>query len=156
VNVKVQMKVGCLVVLVASTVVAQQSNPLERARWLAGCWELRTANRVTLEMWMPPAGDLMLGGSRTVVDGVVREYEQLRLHVQAGKLVYTAAPVRQKETDFPATAVSDTMLAFENLAHDFPQRISYRRAGANSIVARIEGPGPNGIEFYMRRASCTG
>src|SRR5262245_40337641 len=107
---------------------------------------------------MPPAGDLMLGASRTVVAGVAREYEQLRLHVQAGKLVYTATPVRQKETDFPATMVSDTMLVFENAAHDFPQRISYRRVGPDKIVARIEGPGPNGprgIDIPMQRASCT-
>jgi hypothetical protein len=48
---------------------------------------------------------------------------------------------------------------FENPAHDFPQRIIYRRLSPDSLVARIEGPGPNnttrGIDFPMRRVNCS-
>ncbi len=64
-----------------------QGGPLERVRWLAGCWELRSGARVTLEMWMPPDAGLMLGASRTTVGGAVREYEQLRLAAQATRRI---------------------------------------------------------------------
>ncbi|MDP2958801.1 MAG: hypothetical protein Q8N53_20420 [Longimicrobiales bacterium] len=50
-------------------------------------------------------------------------------------------------------------LVFENLQHDFPQRILYRPLGLDSLVARIEGPrrdGPRGFDFPMRRVSCVG
>jgi hypothetical protein len=135
-----------------------QQTPLESARWLAGCWELRSGNRVTTEMWMAPAGGMMLGASRTVAGGTAREFEYLRIRAAGEQLTYVAVPSGQRETAFPSTQVSDTLLVFENLAHDFPQRILYRRRGTDSLVARIEGPGPNnstrGIDFPMRRVAC--
>src|SRR5688500_8084073 len=98
---------------------AQQSSPIERAAWLAGCWELRAGNRVIMEMWMPPAGGVMLGASRTTVGGVVREFEHLRISARGDTLVYTALPSGQRETDFKASAADHQVLAFENRAHDF-------------------------------------
>jgi WD40 repeat protein len=133
-------------------------NRLAPLAWLAGCWELRTAQRVTLEMWMPPDGNLMLGASRTVSSGEVREFEQLRLGWQGDSLVYTAIPSGQKETQFRGGAPSDSAFTVANPAHDFPQRITYRRRGAEAMLARIEGPGTNGvrgIEFPMKRVACT-
>lgn len=105
-------------------------------------------------MWMPPAGGLMLGASRTVVSGAVREYEQLRIQVDSGKLIYTAAPLRQPTASFTSTSVTDSSFTVENLQHDFPQRIIYRRRGADSVIARIEG-GTRGFDYPMRRADCT-
>jgi hypothetical protein len=143
----------------ADVVAAQQAGAIDRAGWLAGCWELRGPNRITTEMWMPPAGGMMLGASRTVIGGAVREFEQLRISVRGDTLVYTALPSGQRETDFKATTASAQSLIFENRAHDFPQVVMYRRVTADSIVARVEGPGPNnttrGIDFPYRRASCT-
>jgi hypothetical protein len=143
--------------LIPFTTVNGQGAPLTQASWLAGCWELRAANRVTLEMWMPPLGDLMLGSSRTTVGQRTREFEHLQLTVQGDGLHYIALPSGQKDTVFPSIEVSDTSLVFENTAHDFPQRISYRRRGADSVVATIEGPGPNGVQripFAYRRTTC--
>ena len=143
----------------ALSLPAQQANPIETVRWISGCWELRAPGRITLEMWMPAAADLMLGASRTIMGNAVREYEQLRLRADAGKLVYTALPSGQKEASFTSTLVSDTTIIFENPQHDFPQKITYWRRGADSLVARVEGPGPNattrGFNLAMRRASCT-
>ena len=146
-----------LVVIPIATAPAQSTGPLARASWLAGCWELRAPNRVTLEMWMPPLGDLMLGASRTTVGATTSEFEQLRLKAEGDRIVYTAAPSGQRETSFPSLTVSDTLIVFENTAHDFPQRIIYQRRGVDSLLARIEGPGPNGtrrIQFPYRRSNC--
>ncbi len=141
------------------TPVPVVSNRLARMRWMAGCWERRTAQSVTIEMWMAPDGELMLGASRTVAGGVTREFEQLRLHAAGDTLVYTASPSGQRETAFRSTQVSDSGFTVENPAHDFPQRILYQRRGADSLVARIEGPGQGGvtrgIDFPMRRVVCT-
>jgi hypothetical protein len=110
-------------------------------------------------MWMPPAGDLTIGASRTVTPAGTREFEQIRIKADSGKLVYIALPSGQSEARFPSTVVNDTLLVFENLAHDFPQRIIYRKRGADSVIARVEGPGANsttrGSNYPMRRASCT-
>jgi hypothetical protein len=145
-------------VLCTALLATVRPNPLDRLGWLAGCWELKQGARTTLEMWMPPDGGLMLGASRTTVNGAVREFEQVRLRAEGGRLIYTALPSSQAEASFTSTELSDSGFTVENLQHDFPQRIIYRRRGADSLVARIEGPGPSGtrgLDFPMRRASCT-
>lgn len=139
--------------------IAFQQNKLQQLRWLSGCWERKTATLTNVEMWMQPEGEMMLGASRTVARGVTREFEQLRLEARGDTLVYTALPSRQKETEFRSMQLSDSSFMVENLKHDFPQRIIYRRRGADSVLARIEGPGPNGatrgIDFAFKRISCT-
>jgi len=110
---------------------------VNRLQWLAGCWEQRSATRVTTEQWMPPAGGTMHGMSRTVSGASTRAWEWLRIAPHEGRLAYIALPSGQKETAFAATTVNDTLAVFENPAHDFPQTISYRRVGSDSVVARI-------------------
>lgn len=130
---------------------------IDRVGWLAGCWELRQGGRVTLEMWMPPDGGMMLGASRTTADGVTREYEQLRLGVEGDRLIYTARPSDQPEASFRSEQVTDSSFTVANPTHDFPQRIGYRRRGADSLLAWIEGSGQSGvrrIEYPMRRIDC--
>ena len=146
--------------LAAALVVAQSpASPIDRAAWLSGCWEMRVGDRLTMEMWMPPAGGTMMGASRTTRAGVVREYEQLRLHASGDTLIYSALPSGQSLAAFRSTSISETSLVFENPTHDFPKKITYRRVGADSLVARVQGPGPNntarGFDFPMKRASCT-
>lgn len=136
-----------------------QAGPLDKLAWLSGCWEGRRGTTVTIEMWMPPAGMLMLGASRTVTGDKVREFEQLRLTWTGDSLVYHAEPSGQQPTDFKGGAPTENGFAVMNPAHDFPTKISYTRRGTDSLVARIEGPGPNGttkgIDYPMKRVSCT-
>jgi len=135
---------AALVLVLTAWTTASASAQAGAPAWLAGCWEQRAGNRETVEMWMAPAGGMMLGASRTVVAGTVREYEQLILKLDGGKLVYTASPSGQATATFTATSVTDSSFTVENLQHDFPQRIIYRRHGSDSLIARIEGPGPSG------------
>lgn len=131
--------------------------PLDQVRWLAGCWQLERGARTGFEMWMPPAGGVMMGASRTVAEGRVVEWERLELSEKDGHLVYTSLPSGQSQASFTSTLVTDSSFTVENLQHDFPQRIIYRRRGSDSLVARIEGPGRNGtrgVDFPMRRTSC--
>jgi hypothetical protein len=130
---------------------------LERLRWLAGCWEQKNGDRTTVEMWMPPAAGLMLGAARTVRGERVVEFEQVRLQLEGNQLIYTALPSGQSPASFTASGFDESGFSVENPAHDFPQRIIYRRHGADSLVARIEGPGTNGtkgFDYPMVRVSC--
>ena len=143
-----------LVLAIPVALIAQTAQTVSPPAWLAGCWQLRAGQRETVEMWMAPAGGMMLGASRTLVNGAVREYEQLRITVENGKLVYTATPSGQPTAAFTSTAVSDSSFTVENPQHDFPQRIIYRLRGTDSLVARIEG-GTRGFDYPMKRTSCT-
>jgi hypothetical protein len=137
---------------------AQGTHRLERLGWLAGCWQRSSGRRVVEEQWMRPRAGLMLGAGRTVDGDSVVEFEQVRLHERGGRLVYAAAPFGQPPAEFESAVVSDSVVTFENPAHDFPQRIIYRRLGADSLVARIEGVRGGkvrGVDFAYRRAACS-
>lgn len=137
--------------------IAPAADGLEQLRWMAGCWEQKNGDRTTIEMWMPPAGGLMLGAARTVRGDRVVEFEQVRLHLEGNQLTYTALPSGQSQASFTASSFDESGFSVENPAHDFPQRIIYRRRGADSLVARIEGPGTDGtrgFDYPMVRVSC--
>ena len=68
---RVNQMLGVAAVFVTMPVRAQNT-PIDRVSWLAGCWEQRSPNRLTMEMWMPPAGGTMMGASRTTI-GVPRD-----------------------------------------------------------------------------------
>jgi hypothetical protein len=110
------------------------------------------------EHWMTPRAGFALGMSRTVRgDTMVTEFEQLRLFQRAGRAIFHAEPSGQTPTDFEAKAMSDTMVVFENATHDFPQRVIYRKRGADSLIARIEGTvngQARGVDFPYARARC--
>lgn len=146
-----------LVALAGPALGAQGPGNLSPASWLAGCWEQRTAVRVVHEQWMAPLGGVMLGTNRTVVRDTARAFEFLRIAPEGGQLAYIAAPSGRPGTVFPVARLTDTLLVFENPAHDFPQRILYRRLSADSLVARIEGMRGGqlrGVDFPMRRVTC--
>lgn len=106
---------------------------------------------------MLPAGGTMLGMSRTVKNGATLTFEFMQIRATADRsLEFVAHPSGQAETTFPLLRLNDTEAVFENLQHDFPQRIVYRLDNGK-LRARIEGK-RNGsiraIEFPMSRVKC--
>jgi hypothetical protein len=99
----------------------------------------------------------MLGAGRTVDGDSLVEFEQVRIFERGGRLVYGARPSGQEPAEFESILVSDSAVTFENLGHDFPQRVMYRRVGTDSLVGRVEGTRAGrirGVDFPYRRASC--
>ena len=105
---------------------------------------------------MAPRAGVMLGMSRTVRGDSLIEWEFMRLHERAGKLVFAAQPARQAPAEFESTSIGSGVITFANPAHDFPQRIIYRRGG-DSLFARIEGVRngqERGVDFRYARVRC--
>jgi hypothetical protein len=125
--------------------------------WLAGCWQQTNGRRTVDEQWTRPRGGLMLGAGRTVDGDSLVEFEQVRIFERGGRLVYGARPSGQEPAEFESILVSDSAVTFENLGHDFPQRVMYRRVGTDSLVGHVEGTRAGrirGVDFPYRRASC--
>lgn len=136
-----------------------QSVGIERVSWLQGCWEAKSPRRVIEENWTAPRGANMLGVSRTFRGDSLAEYELMVLRQQAGGLVYEAHPSGQSAAAFTARTVTDSVVVFENATHDFPQRVGYRKARGDSLVAWIEGTvegRPRRVEFQYERVPCPG
>jgi hypothetical protein len=132
---------------------------LDALAWLSGCWESTGSDgRVITEHWTTPLGDMMMGVSRTVRDGKTVEYEYIRLEQSGPDTIrYIAHPSRQEEASFLLVQMDSRHAVFENLAHDFPQRIVYELITSDSLAARIEGVlggQVNVIRFPYHRARC--
>jgi len=157
---RVLLRAVVVLAVLAGPAAAQRVGVVSRLAWIGGCWQRTARNgQIIDEQWMAPKAETMLGMSRTVRGDSLIEYEQLRIGERAGKAVYFAAPVRQTPSEFTAASVNDTLVVFENPQHDFPQRIIYRKRGADSLIARIEGTAngtARGIDFPYAKTRCPG
>ena len=107
---------------------------------------------------MKPLGKIMMGMSRTVKNGKTISYEFVRLEQSDdGSIRYIARPSGQEEASFKLVKLEAKMAVFENLQHDYPQRVIYRLISADTLFARVEGT-INGKEkssdFPYRRTNC--
>lgn len=106
---------------------------------------------------MPLRAGTLVGMARAIRNDRTTSVELTVIRLRGDTVAYHAFPVGQAPAIFPVESLSDSSVVFANAAHDFPQRISYRRVGADSLVARIEGPGEGGVrgfDYHMARAAC--
>ena len=137
--------------------LTQQSATVKDVAWLAGCWEFTRGNRHVTEQWTDAAGGTMLGVSRTITDAKTTGYEFVLIREANGKLEYVAKPSGQAEATFSSVVVTPGEVTFENLQHDFPTRIRYRRQADGGLLATTEGTingKPRAIEFPYRAVAC--
>lgn len=148
------------VVLACCAAAQQKPVKISDLGWLAGCWETRKPDTgfILSEQWMKPEGGMMIGMGRTVNGGRAVDWEFMRIEQRGDGLAFVAKPKANKdETTFSMIRMSESEVVFENPTHDFPQRVSYRLAPADSLVPRIEGTVGGklkSIEFPMQRTQC--
>jgi hypothetical protein len=160
------MRVLLLALLVALLAGAGAATPPTPVRpsladlgFMAGCWRGAAGGGTVIdEYYTPPSDNLILGVSRYTRGGRVTTYEFTTIAARGDSdLVLTPRPEGQSPADFSLTRLQPGMAVWSNPRHDFPQVLSYRRLGADSLAARIEGPGPNGTrssEWRMGKVSC--
>lgn len=111
---------------------------LEQLGWMAGHWTGNAEGVESEEHWTSPAGGIMVGMHRDAAPGKRAFFEFLRIEQRADDVVYVAMPRGRSETEFPLKELSRQRVVFENLRHDFPQRIIYWRE-SEMLCARVEG-----------------
>ena len=112
--------------------------------WIVGNWCANLDGISAEELWQPPEDGVFVGVGQTRQSGRT-SVEYLRIADTNGVQSYIAGPAGQRPTTFKRTAGGESWVRFENPAHDFPQRIEYRREG-DRLNAEIAGPDKNGEE----------
>ena len=113
--------------------------------WLAGNWRLEKNSELVDEQWMLPAGGVMLGMARSIEKGKIREFAFLQIREgPGGSLFFVRQVSGQKEAAFQVKALTENSVVFENQLQDYPQTVSYSLQPDGSVVAAIEGMGPDG------------
>jgi len=120
---------------------ATVDSKIEDLAWIAGDWETASGPMQSEEHWTRAAGGTMIGMGRTIAHGKTVFYEYLRIETRPDGIYYVAHPKARPGTDFKLVRVEGQAATFENLAHDFPKRIIYRKNADGSLTTRIEGDG---------------
>ena len=116
--------------------------------WLEGRWCGGDGARRIEESWLPPAGGMLIGMSRTVRDGKVESFEFMRIVVDGDAASFHVQPNGVPPIVFAMEERGEGWIRFANEAHDFPNRIEYRRNG-EGLSAWIAGPGEDGSEVRI-------
>ncbi|MFH1277550.1 MAG: DUF6265 family protein [Candidatus Eisenbacteria bacterium] len=133
---------------------AAETGELSGLDWMAGAWVGEEDGVVMEEVWLSPAGDLMLGmhRDRFPTGGVFFEF--LRIEGRRDHVVYVARPAGGEETSFLLVERGEKRAIFENPDHDYPRSISYRLDG-RKLRVRIEGEDngePRDEEWVWKRS----
>jgi Domain of unknown function (DUF6265) len=80
-----------------------------------------------------------VGMHKDVKDGVMVGFEHFRIAKENGAITYFSSPGGAPPTPFRLKSVENRRAVFENLEHDFPQRIVYWLEPDGRLGARIEG-----------------
>jgi hypothetical protein len=107
--------------------------------WMAGYWLSCLPDRQVSDTWTGPRAGVLAGATVTTRPGGALQVEFARIAPGAdGVLAFHAIPDGQAPAAFALREAGERRLVFENLAHDFPQRVIYTRNG-DTLTGRIEG-----------------
>nr|WP_199157797.1 DUF6265 family protein [Pedobacter sp. ASV2] len=111
--------------------------------FLNGAWEMEISKGKIIECWTENADKTLKGQSYSVnVKGDSLLMETLVIKKVGNDVFYCSTVNGQndgKEICFKLVSTENKTYVFENLAHDFPQRIIYQNQGKDSLLAWIEG-----------------
>ena len=119
--------------------------------WLEGVWRGRIGGRDFEAHYTGVEGAQVLSASKYSENGAPAGFEFERFEQRGDTLVLTPFPEGKSSVSFPlAEYDAKTRRAiFENVAHDFPTRITYQRVARNRLTILVSGPGEDGTEQVL-------
>ena len=120
------------------TTQARSADTVARLDWMIGNWVQEAAAGTVRETWETAGPGTLSGIGRTERPGRPVFEERMTIQATSGGATFTAKLPGQPPTSFALQSHQSGMVVFENKAHDFPQRVIYRRCGRD-LCARIEG-----------------
>lgn len=120
----------------------KQPGQIAKAEWLIGSWENKSEFGDLSENWTKVNDSTFQGTSYFIKGKDTLHSETVELSQKGDALIYSPN-VKGQNGDLPVafkmTSATANTLVFENPAHDFPQKISYKMITKDSIVAEISG-----------------
>ena len=119
--------------------------------WLEGTWQGKIGERDFEARYSGADGGQVLSASKYTKEGVAAGFEFERFEELDGTLVLTPFPDGKSSVTFKLAELDSKSrrAVFENLAHDFPTRLSYQRVADNKLTILVSGPGEDGQEQVL-------
>lgn len=133
-----RIRLALVFAIAAASGHAAPIDDVQALSWMAGTWISEADGAVTRETWLTPRDGAMAGAGQSNRPGKPPSIEHMKITTEPGGATFTALVPGQPPTPFVLKSARDGEAVFENLAHDFPQRVIYRRCDTD-LCARIEG-----------------
>jgi hypothetical protein len=119
--------------------------------WLEGVWEGKIGDRDFEARYTGAEGGQVLSASKYTKNGKPAGFEFERFEEQGDSIVLTPFPEGTSSVAFRLAELDSLgrRAVFENLAHDFPTRLSYQRVADNRLTILVSGPGEDGNEQVL-------
>jgi hypothetical protein len=130
---------------------------LEKMNWLIGKWENKLPEGLLTETWSQINDSTFTATSFFIIDKDTVHSESIELTQLKDELIYRPTVNGQNNdepVDFKLSSESENTFTFENLKHDYPQKIVYKKVNETNLVATISGiqQGKQSSESYpMKR-----
>lgn len=119
-----------------------EKEKIKTAHWLLGTWQNKATDGVLSEIWTKANDSTYLGQSYFVKEKDTIHFETIVLQ-QIGENLKYITTVKGQNEDKPVTfsliETTGNQLIFENKKHDYPQKISYKKADKNNLNTSISG-----------------
>ncbi|NQX81353.1 MAG: hypothetical protein HRT66_05085 [Flavobacteriaceae bacterium] len=136
----------CLLLLFASC----KENKTSKLDFLVGTWKMD--GKEQYEFWEKSQKDGLVGNSYKLVNNEKYISETLKIKSVGNQLIYGATVLNQNsgETiEFILNPGNKEYLSFENVNHDFPKKIQYKRISADSIKVSVLGENDEGFSYIQ-------
>ncbi|MFV8359233.1 DUF6265 family protein [Flavobacterium sp. LS1P3] len=136
---------------------SNKNEKIKAASWLLGNWENKSVDGTLTEYWKKVNDSTFQAQSYYIKEKDTVHFESIVLQQKGENLTYTATVKGQnndKPVAFKLTTATDKQVSFENLKHDYPQKISYTQITPDSLVAKISGiqqGKPSSEQFSMKK-----
>jgi hypothetical protein len=119
--------------------------------WLEGVWRGKIGEREFEARYSGSEGGQVLSASKYTKEGKPAGFEFERFEELDSTLVLTPFPEGKSSVTFKLSELDKKgrRVVFENLAHDFPTRLSYQRVADNKLTILVSGPGEDGQEQVL-------
>lgn len=116
-----------------------KTTTLKELKWMLGNWESKTDEGILYEDWKKVDDSTYNGHAYAIsLDGDTTFNENAKVILRNGNIIYSVTVNNEESVDFTLVDI-EQQAVFENVNHDYPQRIVYKNLSADSLFARIEG-----------------
>ena len=134
--------------LISTNVNANTCSSLTQLNWLIGEWQTDKSASFVNEIWQKVSDDTFEGQGKTNSSS-----ESLRLVKMTDEVFYLAKVSHNPlPVAFKLSHCKNKQFVFENMQHDFPNKIEYRQINSNVLQVIVSGKAEKSFTIQLYRA----
>ena len=136
-----------------------KNDKLKLSEWLIGNWENNSEKGILSENWTKVNDSTFQAQSYFIKNKDTLHFESIILSQLGEELTYNAKVEGQNNNEsipFKLKSITDKQMVFENIKHDYPQKIVYNKITNDSLVAIVSGiqqGKPSSEQYAMKKSN---